>query len=355
MTDGANGDVLDGIVHVMVGLAQEQVNHFSINATLNSETSATTQVTIQETSAITPQLSGASGDKVAPPKPIVNPIEGPVNARRYTITGTAEAEANINVNNTDGSRVAATRANANGFFEVSVPLEMNQTNRFNITAEDAAYNESIATQVVIQAVQNGRVVSSVVNGKRAVRALRSLAQRRAMNFTDLEGHWAKDYIHALYDIEVINGKTTTRFAPNDNVTRAEILKMALEAFNYDIPGIASNLPYSDVALDAWYAPYIQVGFEEGILRTKEGELKPNQAVNRAEALQIILDAAEVELGTHDNIFTDVPNQSWYTNYVTYANAEGIVQGYGDGTFGPGRDITRAQSAKIIVKVLEMLE
>ena len=44
---------------------------------------------------------------------------------------------------------------------------------------------------------------------------------------------------------------------------------------------------------------------------------------------------------------------WYAKYVAYAKDFDVVGGYPDGTFGPGNFITRAEVAKIVMKILEM--
>jgi len=54
-------------------------------------------------------------------------------------------------------------------------------------------------------------------------------------------------------------------------------------------------------------------------------------------------------------FPDVSADAWYAQYVGFAQEEGIVSGYGDGTFGPANNMTRAQVAKVVIKLLEYLD
>ena len=46
-------------------------------------------------------------------------------------------------------------------------------------------------------------------------------------------------------------------------------------------------------------------------------------------------------------FTDVPTGQWYSDAVSWASANGIVGGYGNGRFGPSDPITREQMAAIL--------
>ncbi len=48
----------------------------------------------------------------------------------------------------------------------------------------------------------------------------------------------------------------------------------------------------------------------------------------------------------------MPADAWYASYVGFAQANGIVGGYDDGGFGPGNNMTRAQVAKVVIKLLE---
>ena len=48
-------------------------------------------------------------------------------------------------------------------------------------------------------------------------------------------------------------------------------------------------------------------------------------------------------------FSDVAGGDWYADPVAWAASEGIVGGYGDGTFGPNDPITREQMASILYR------
>ena len=345
ITDGEGGDEPDGIVEVDVGLAQEQANTFSISASLDDDSSDSITVTINETSAGGPILPG---DHTPPDPPILDPVENPVIAYEYTITGSTEADANIYVRKPDGSLVGSTRANSNGIFEVTVDLEIGKTNRLNVSAEDAAYNVGLSTQIVIQAVQpdyppeeEPEEEEEIVPGTHP--------------FTDIIGHWAEDYIRQIYEKGIVSGKSATIFDPDSNITRAELTKIALNTFDYSVPTSVQTAPFPDVTLDAWYVAYVTEAKESGIVEGYPDGFHPNNPITRAAALKILLEAAGMEVGSGVTGFPDVPQDAWFAPYVAFAETNGIVGGYPDGTFGPGNRITRAEVAKIVVKILELLE
>ncbi len=81
----------------------------------------------------------------------------------------------------------------------------------------------------------------------------------------------------------------------------------------------------------------------------DGTYKPDNTLNRAELLKIIVEAAfgdEFEDFANKSCFSDVPSNEWYTQYVCFAKEEGIVEGYSGNLFKPTNKITFAEALKI---------
>lgn len=83
----------------------------------------------------------------------------------------------------------------------------------------------------------------------------------------------------------------------------------------------------------------------------DGQFRPSFPINRAELLKVLVEAhgddpLAVEYG---NCFPDVADQ-WFARYVCYAVAQGWVQGYPDGTFGPERPVTFVEALKMLANV-----
>ncbi len=182
----------------------------------------------------------------------------------------------------------------------------------------------------------------------------SMQDSDSINFTDVTGHWAHDYITELYADGIVSGKSANVFAPDETTTRAELTKMVLLAFEYDVPESVAESGFDDVDANEWYAPYIVKAKELGLVEGYEdGTFKPNQEVNRVEALKIILSASELEITGGEMEFDDTTAGAWYEKFVAYAQFKNIVGGYGDGTFAPSNSITRAECAKMLVKSSEL--
>jgi hypothetical protein len=124
--------------------------------------------------------------------------------------------------------------------------------------------------------------------------------------------------------------------------------------------------FPDVPKSAWYAKYVCVAKDKGIVSGIGGNFMPNTFVTRAETLKILLESTGLtdindiynanyasQPGWTYVSFPDALIGEWYAKYVAYAKDKNIIGGYSDGTFRPGNSITRAEVAKIITKLLDM--
>ena len=114
--------------------------------------------------------------------------------------------------------------------------------------------------------------------------------------------------------------------------------------------------YSDVDTKADYAEPLKLLSALGIFEGDErGNFNPENTVTRAEMAAIICrakgleDVAMASMGATQ--FTDVPASHWASGYVNMASQNGIINGYGDGRFGPEDTVTFAQAVKMIVCAL----
>lgn len=178
-----------------------------------------------------------------------------------------------------------------------------------------------------------------------------------MEFPDLSTHWSLDFVGTLYEKNIVKGKSDGMFHPDDFITRAELTKIAILAYDYEVLEKVSEKPFSDVEISAWYAPYIAKAKEVGLIGGyKDGTFRPNANISRAEALKILVEGVFYKdfsnLKESDMSFTDVEKGAWYKDYIEFAYLLDIVKGYPDNTFRPNAYITRAEASKILIKLME---
>ena len=110
--------------------------------------------------------------------------------------------------------------------------------------------------------------------------------------------------------------------------------------------------FTDVPANHQYYDAVTNLSAEGILNGfEDGSFKPGDPVTRAQFTKIICYALSVGDLTYSeeerSIFTDLQPDHWAANNIVTAYKQGIINGMGDGTFGPQANATRAQAAVII--------
>ena len=180
------------------------------------------------------------------------------------------------------------------------------------------------------------------------------------NFSDVVmSQWFAGYVAKLYVMGVIEGYDDGTYKPDKKINRAEFTKIAMVAFGHAIPESVTVNPFPDVKAEVWYAPYVAVAKNKGIVQGYgDGLFKPDDLITRPEALKILLLSAGLDIPVNYSAssisFPDINTSAWYMPYLVYAVEQGIVKGYPDGTFRPQENIRRAEVAKVAVKLIELL-
>jgi len=111
--------------------------------------------------------------------------------------------------------------------------------------------------------------------------------------------------------------------------------------------------FTDVDQSQWYHEGIDFVVENDMMKgVGNNKFDPHGVTSRAMIVTILYRLEGEPAVSGENPFSDVANGTWYTDAVIWAEANGIVNGYGDGKFGPNDDITREQMAKIMYNYAE---
>lgn len=113
---------------------------------------------------------------------------------------------------------------------------------------------------------------------------------------------------------------------------------------------ASKFP--DVSDSQEYAEAVQTVSNFGIMVGDEnGNFNPDNTVTRAEMAVILCNMQGVtgDLTTNGALFTDVPADHWANPYVVKAAELGLINGYGNGQFGPSDGVTYEQVVTMFIQ------
>ena len=143
----------------------------------------------------------------------------------------------------------------------------------------------------------------------------------------------------------VNGEFPDVAMQDYQLSDGDVIEVLFTANYMDEPGLF--LPFTDVN-NHWAYSAIKRVYNRGLmLGVSDTRFAPNQALSRAMLVTVLYRLADEPDVTADNPFTDVPAGQWYTNAVIWAAANGIVSGFGDGTFRPNEPATRAQAAVML--------
>ncbi|MEK3984586.1 S-layer homology domain-containing protein [Paenibacillus sp. FSL K6-3166] len=179
-----------------------------------------------------------------------------------------------------------------------------------------------------------------------------------VNFTDIASvqAWAGKQIQVVAAKGAIEGVGEGKFAPKSNVTRAEFAKMLIRALNLENNSAVQS--FNDVSSSAWYAPYVAVAAEKGIITGRSADkFDPNATITRAEMATMISRAVK---SIHPAATTNVTAISQFSDAakisaslrdgVAFAADHNLVIGNA-GKFNPNDTATRAEAAVIIYRTI----
>ena len=160
------------------------------------------------------------------------------------------------------------------------------------------------------------------------------------------GYWAN-----LYHYDEAEGRvrfeSAGRISPNGTaslpITHASQYVIVIDEKSH-------ALPFTDVEEEDWFCEAVEFVYRSDLMAGISGTLfAPNMSTTRAMIVTILyrLEGEPAVAGVSS--FTDVPEDTWYTQAVKWGEESGVINGYGHGLFGPEDNITREQMATILYR------
>lgn len=143
----------------------------------------------------------------------------------------------------------------------------------------------------------------------------------------------------------VNGEFPDVAMQDFRLSDGDVIEVFFTADYMDEPGMF--LPFTDVT-NHWAYSAIKRVYTRGLMvGMDEKTFAPDQQLSRAMLAVILYAMAGEPAVTGESPFTDVPAGCWYTDAIVWAAQNGIVSGFGDGTFRPNAAVTRAQAAVML--------
>ena len=165
--------------------------------------------------------------------------------------------------------------------------------------------------------------------------------------------WYKDAVQYAYDNGLMTGVSDTEFAPEQTTTRAMIVSILARLENVTSAEAAG---FADVSADDWYATAVNWAASAGVVSgTGDGNFSPNAAITREQLAAMLMNYSawkgeDVSARADLSAYSDQPS-TWAEETMSWAVAEGLINGVTADQLQPQASATRAQVAAILQRFL----
>ena len=175
----------------------------------------------------------------------------------------------------------------------------------------------------------------------------------AKSFTDVDGHWALEFIDFVTARELFNGTAEELFSAEMSMTRGMFVTVLGRLEGMD-PQRYTAQSFEDVASGVWYAPYVEWATRNGVISGYgNGKFGPNDPITREQMAVILYNYAgsiDQNVGTVGDLsgFSDQEQVSgWARTQMAWAVGCGLINGKSGGALDPAGRATRSEVAAIL--------
>ncbi len=211
--------------------------------------------------------------------------------------------------------------------------------------------------VELTAKPNGTYTFRQPNGKVKIEVTYKRMETPWSNpFADVfEGDWYYEAVRFVQEQGLMNGYSDGRFAPEDTLSRAQLAQILFSKEGR--PGVDYLLDFSDVAGGTWYAEAVRWAASQGIVGGYgDGTFGPNDPITREQLAVMLWRYSGSPAASKELYFNDEREISGFAlEALCWAVENGILNGGGAGRLGPQEQATRAQAAQMLKSFIENQE
>lgn len=200
---------------------------------------------------------------------------------------------------------------------------------------------------------NKKVLAGTTSAAMVAGVVAPITTFASTQFYDVpNGSWAEDAINYGVGQGYIHGMTDTHFGFGQEIKRQDAAVIIASAVFGDSSNVPEATPsFSDVSSSSYAAKFIAALEQFGIVGNGKGYFNPTDTITRAEFAQMMVQAFNLEdNGAEPPVFIDVIDGAWYDNAITVLSTQFGSDGYPDGTWRPGTELTREEAAQFIYRV-----
>ncbi len=165
--------------------------------------------------------------------------------------------------------------------------------------------------------------------------------------------WASNSINKVQEERIMTGFGDGSFRPHKKLNRAEAVTLLLRMKKIDSSDVSGGNDFSDVPASTWFAPAVAAATSRGWIKGfSNGTFQPAKTLNRAEWATLVSRVFDLDQSAPNVGFKDVPSKAWFAR-PSFALAKNNLIRENVNKFFPEREVTRADAAWIMAKILDM--
>lgn len=179
--------------------------------------------------------------------------------------------------------------------------------------------------------------------------------------SDTQSNWANRDIMKLISLNVITGFEDRSFRPNETTNRYQMSVVIAKALGLDMDSVSmGELEHNEQLsnVPSWAKPYVAAMLQSRLMVGSESGFNGDGAMTRAQLAVIVgrvfanADGADAEEPVSYSDSNLIPE--WAADGIRIAKKYGIILGYPDGAYKPDQQVTRAEMAAIISRLMDEL-
>ena len=162
------------------------------------------------------------------------------------------------------------------------------------------------------------------------------------------------FVESLVNLEIVKGFPDGTFKPNQVVNRIEALSMILKSAEISTDQVAAESIFVDVPADSWMGPLATVAVKRGIVKRRD-RFNITADVLKAEFLKMAIAAFGLDISSHKNLQNDVASDvlatDWFAPIFSFARTLGLISPDLQNRLLPQQKLSRGRCTEIIYKIL----